>query len=348
MARDEREREPPRGDHAGDADGARRAHVDEVEAALCERLQRRRHARDADAQARRLRQLEVADRGEPPVDVGVGAEDLDLEARHAARADLLDHACDAVRGADPVDEDGDAGALFAEVRAPESSGLVGEEGAGGGIGDHRHTGAEERLGSLAELGGARDGDRLAGGGRGRARLPETRAVLGERPRGAGRGAQHLLVRPAGSTVELGVAEVLVLEERDQRARVQALELDRLEPRPEQFTRVLRAHALALAAAAGLALAQQSQRHGHDGARVEASVARAAGPAAERPCGQRDRGVRPLGGAPVGAARRGAPRRARAPGTPADRRPPASASRCGRCPRRRGRRNRPRRCRRAWR
>ncbi len=98
---------------AGDADGAGRADVDEVEAALGERLQRGGHARDADAQAGEPAAARGRNRREPAVDVGVGAEHLDVEARHAARADLLDHARHAVRGADAVDEDRHARALFA-------------------------------------------------------------------------------------------------------------------------------------------------------------------------------------------------------------------------------------------
>ena len=70
-----------------------------------ERLHGGREAGDADAQAGVEGHVDLCHGRQAPVDVGVGADHLDLEARHAALADLLDRARDAVGAADAVGQD---------------------------------------------------------------------------------------------------------------------------------------------------------------------------------------------------------------------------------------------------
>ena len=80
----------PRGERRADAGRPRRDEVDQVVAALGERLDQLRDARDADPQAGVERDLDLGDRGQPPVDAGVGADHLDLVAGNAELADPLD------------------------------------------------------------------------------------------------------------------------------------------------------------------------------------------------------------------------------------------------------------------
>ena len=80
VAAEQRHAEAAADERADDADRARRADVDQVEAPLGERLHGGREARHADLQARVVGHLELGDGRKPPVDFGVGAEHLDLEA----------------------------------------------------------------------------------------------------------------------------------------------------------------------------------------------------------------------------------------------------------------------------
>ena len=87
---------------------ARRGDVDQVVAAFGQRLDQVGHARDAEAHPRVEGQLELGRRRQAPVDAGVGADHVDLEAGDAALADLFDRVGDAVHRADPVGDQGDA------------------------------------------------------------------------------------------------------------------------------------------------------------------------------------------------------------------------------------------------
>ena len=101
------QRQPERAgdEHARDPGGAGRADVDRVEGAVGERLHGGGQAGDADREAGVVGHVDLGDGGQAQVDLGVGADDLDLEAGHAALADLFDRARDAVHRADPVGED---------------------------------------------------------------------------------------------------------------------------------------------------------------------------------------------------------------------------------------------------
>src|SRR6202020_3521089 len=100
------------------------AAVDQVERASGDLLHSGRQARHADLQARVVGHLEIGNRRQAPVDGWVGADDLDLEAFDAARADLLHGARDAVRRADPVGEDRDAWRLAVLAARVELRALV--------------------------------------------------------------------------------------------------------------------------------------------------------------------------------------------------------------------------------
>ena len=119
VAAEHRQVHDARGQQRGDAGRPGRAEVDEVVAALGERLDDRRQARHADLEPRVERDLDVGDRAEAPVGDRVGGDDLDLEARHAAMAQLLQRVRHAVHPADAVGDQRDA-ARLADPRAPAS------------------------------------------------------------------------------------------------------------------------------------------------------------------------------------------------------------------------------------
>ena len=202
------QRQPERAgdEHARDPGGAGRADVDRVEAAVGEQLHGGGEAGDADREAGVVGHVDLGDGGQAQVDLGVGADDLDLEAGDAALADLLDRARDAVHRADPVGEDRHArGLAVVADRAPvELGALVGEEGDGGGVGDRGDAALEQALGGGEHLG-------LAGG---------------RAHRDVDRRAQLALVQAAGAAEEARVAEVLGLHQLDQPALVEVVELDR--------------------------------------------------------------------------------------------------------------------------
>ncbi len=86
-----------------------------------QRLHRGGQARHPDLQARVVGHVELGHGRQAPVDVRVGAEDLDLEARHAALADLLDRARHPVGGADAVGQDRHTRDLAVVARASVSA-----------------------------------------------------------------------------------------------------------------------------------------------------------------------------------------------------------------------------------
>ena len=82
--------------------------MDQVVAAVGDRLDHGRQARHADVHPGVVGDLDVGDGAQAAVDVAVGADHLDLEAGDAALADLLDRPRDAVHRADAVGDDRDA------------------------------------------------------------------------------------------------------------------------------------------------------------------------------------------------------------------------------------------------
>src|SRR5919198_463087 len=95
--------------------------------------------------------------------------------------------------------------------------------------------------------------------------------------------------PPSAAEEVGVAEVLVLQQREQLALAQ-LQLDGLEPGVQQRARVVGSEVGADRALADVALAHHALDHGQHRARIDRLLAVAA---AERPDGERHRAVRPL-------------------------------------------------------
>ena len=222
-----------------------------------ERLHDARQARHADPQPGVEGHVDLGHRRQAPVDLGVGAEDLDLEARHAALADLLDRARDPVRRADAVGEDRHARALAVSRRARarrravpaarvESNGIAASfvcslaRNALAGAYGIAATHASNRPPAAASA--------PLAGGRGRHRRSD-------------RLAQLALVRAAGSPVEVAVAEVLVLHVGDQAALV---EVRRARPRSSHARSRQRAssgfRSPPISPVANVALAQQPPRH----------------------------------------------------------------------------------------
>jgi hypothetical protein len=106
------------------------------------------------------------------------------------------------------------------------------------------------------------------------------------------------VGAARAAEEVGVAEVLVLQQREQLALVET-QLDRLEPGVQQRAGVVGAEVGADRAAARVGLGHEALDHGEDRRGVAGLLAAAAPQRAD--C-QRHRGVRPLRGAALLAAR----------------------------------------------
>jgi hypothetical protein len=147
-----------------------------------------------------------------------------------------------VRGADAVGDDRHARRLAVLAPRVELGLLVGEERAGGRVGDRGDARLEQAPG------GDRDRLRLAAGG----------GVESD----ADGLAQLALVHATRAPVEVGVAEVLALHVGDQIALVQVVELDRAQPRAQQAARVLGSQIAADGPMAHVALAQQPARHRH--------------------------------------------------------------------------------------
>ena len=110
--------------HAGDpAEQGRRdpgraggGDVDEVVAALGQGLDQVGQAGHAERHPLVEGQLQLGRGRQAAVDAGVGADHVDLEAGHAALADLLDRVGDAVHRADPVGDQRDPARLAVAVR----------------------------------------------------------------------------------------------------------------------------------------------------------------------------------------------------------------------------------------
>ena len=202
-----------RDDRGGHAGRARAAQVDEVVAALGQRLDDRRQRRHADLQAGVEGDVDLGHGAQPPVDVGVGADDLDLEAGHAPLADLVERVGDPVHGADGVGHQCHAQRVAFVVH--ELALLAAEEGGRGCVGDGGDAGVEEA---------GRGGAEVAARGRGGQDAVD-------------RARELALVGAPCAAEEVGVAEVLVLKERQQLALTEA-QVDRLQPGVQQGARVV--------------------------------------------------------------------------------------------------------------
>ena len=250
--------------------------------------------------------------------MAVGADHLDLEARDAALAQLLERARDAVGRADAVGHQRDARRVA--VGAGELALLPAEERGRGRVGDR----GDARLEDLG--GGARPSRR---------RSPSR----GDRQHPADRGLELALVEAAGAPVQLGVAEAVGLHV----ARAARASAGR-----GRSPRAMRAAARAQSsgpmsaaerAGAGVALRHHPLDHPQHDRGVGRRALAAAVRAHARSPSRRAPTWRPS------PARRG-PRRGRRAGgrgTRAACSPRAPRSTCGRCRPRRGRRSR--RCRR---
>ena len=142
VAAEDRHPHRPGDQRRGDARRTGGAEVDEVVAPVGERLDDRRQAGDTDLQARVERDVDLGNGAQPPVDVVVGADDLDLEAGHAAVAQLVERVRHAVHAADGVGDERDAQRLA--LAAGELGLLATEEGRGRGVRDRREARVEQR------------------------------------------------------------------------------------------------------------------------------------------------------------------------------------------------------------
>ena len=220
VAAEHRQVHDPRGQQRGDAGRAGRADVHEVVAALGQRLDDRRDARDADLQPLVERDLDLGDRAEAAVGDGVGRDDLDLEARDAAVAQLLQRVRDAVHPADAVGDQRDAARRAVLVR-DELRLLLAQERGGRRVGDRGDAGVEEVRGAR------RQPARAALADAGDRRSSTTRASLRSCVRRARR--KRSAWRKSSSFI---AASRSALE--------RCAEADRVQPRAQQRAGVLRA------------------------------------------------------------------------------------------------------------
>ncbi len=270
---DDRHAEQPRDQRRRDPRRAGRDEVDEVVAALGQRLGDGREARHADLQPGVEGDVDLGDDRQAPVDLAVAADDLDLIAGQPALADLAQRVRHAVHPAEAVGHERHA------------------HGVGSARRQLRLLAREERLRRHVRDDGDARREQLE-----RRAAGVAAAALRRAHRMVDRRRQPALVRAAGAAREVAVREVLLLQPRDQAGGVQ-LEADRTEPRAHEPAAVLGREAGGRLAAACVALAQQPFAQPHDGQRVR----RRAAVAAERADGERDRAVRPLGGAALLAA-----------------------------------------------
>ena len=247
----------------------------EVVAPLRERLDGRVEARHADAHALVEGDLDLGHGGQAPVDLGIGADHLDLEAGHAALAQLVERVGHAVHGADAVGDERDAERL---LLAPEELALLApEEGGCRHVRDRGDAGGEDRLGAPP-----------ARRRRGRSAASTTRSTASRSLRSCARQARRK---------RSACAEAVLLHPGEQLG-LRGLEAERVEPGAQQSARVARAEIGRDRAGAGVALAHHALDDAQDDARVGGLAAVAAAERADR---QRHRGVRPLGGAALLAA-----------------------------------------------
>ena len=275
VAADHRQVEHPRQQPRAQPGRARGTQVDQVIAALGDRVDDRRHARHPDLQSAVEGDVDLGDRAQPPVDAGVGADHLDVEPAHASLADLLERVRDPVHPADTISDQRDPRAVA--IAAGELGLFAPQERGGGRVRDRGHAGVEQRTRAGADVD-----------------LP----AVGHRHHPVDRAGELALVDPPRAAEEVGVAELAVLQQRDQPLLVDP-ELHRLQPRPQQRDRVVGPEVGARRPMADIALLEHAFDDPQDrrGLRARGAVA------AQRPDRQRHRGVGPLRGAalvPVGA------------------------------------------------
>ena len=129
----------------------RRAGRDEVEqliGPLGQGLDQLGDAGDADAGVGIGGDLDLGDRGQAAVDPRVGADHLDLEARHAMLADALDRMGDPVNRGGAVDDQAHPARLPLAGREPDP--LSGEDRGRGHVRDRGNAGVEQRLSTRGE------------------------------------------------------------------------------------------------------------------------------------------------------------------------------------------------------
>ena len=245
--------------------------MDDVVAALGQRLDDGRHGGNADLEPRVERNVDLGHRAQPAVDIRVGADHLHVEAAHAPRTDLLDRVGDAVHPADAVDDQRYARAVG--VAAGQLGLLAPEERRRGAVGNRGHAGVEQGQRATADV-----------------RRPPLQ--VGHRP--VHRRGQLALVHAAPPAIEIGVGELPLLKLMQQLVLVH-IELHRGEPGAQQGERVARAQvALAgLDSAPRVALRHHPLDDPQHGGGIR-TLRRFA--VTEGPDGQRHRGVCPLGGA----------------------------------------------------
>ena len=189
--------------------------MQQVVAAAGERLDDAREPRHADGDVARERQRDLADRRQPAVDVAVGPDHLDLEARNAAFPQLLERARHPVGGADAVGHQRDPGRLA--VGALEPALLAAEEGGRGRVRHRGDAGLEDLRGGRAPV--------AAG------------ALGGDLDHASDRRLELAVVVVARAPEQLRVAEAVGLHEVEQLALGQ-VEVDRGEPGAQQRPRVV--------------------------------------------------------------------------------------------------------------
>ena len=292
----ERQAEHAPAEGGGDARRAGRADVQQLVAALGERVDDRGDAGDADPQAGVERDLDLGHRRQPAVDMGVGSDHVDLEAGHAALPDLVERVSHAVHRADAVGDERDPDRLGSARREPAL--LAAEERGRRGVRDRGDAGLEDREPGAHELALRAAAVLVAVDERvDRRGLGRERGRRADHP--ADRRLELALVAAAGAPVEVGVREAVGLQVGDQVA-VRQVQLDRREPGAQQRAGVFGAEVGGRAAATGVGVGHHPLDHLEDGGRVGlGAVLRAA---TERADGKRHRVVRPARRAALVAAR----------------------------------------------
>jgi hypothetical protein len=169
-----------------DAGWPRRGDVQEVVAALGDRLDQVGESRYAEPHPCVEGGLQLRRGRQAAIDAGVGADNIHLKAGHAQLPDSLDRVGDAVHRADPIGDQRHPSRL---VLAPRQLCLLGaEEGRRGGVRQGRHQRLEEAPGRRPGIGAA----------------DCARSALR-------RDAQAALVDTTSAPVEAGVGEALGLE-----------------------------------------------------------------------------------------------------------------------------------------
>lgn len=187
--------------------------MNELVAALRERLDGCRQQRHAHPEALVEGDVDLGDRRQPAIRVRIGADHLDIEAGHAAVADLVEGVGHAVHAAQAVRHQGDAPGL--RLAGDELGLLATEEGGGRRVGNGRYAGVEN--------GSCR------------------RSVALPTPSGAEhavhRLAQPPLVGPAGAAAQVGAREALLLHPGDQLVLGHP-QVERVEPRSQERACIL--------------------------------------------------------------------------------------------------------------